>query len=668
MTLGAVGQSGVRTPWPVWLGRAAIGLAVAGVAVSAGVVALWDHDPLAVLLAVEAVTVLSLVLVGASAVRTAPRNAVGWLLLVSGAFMPVGIAAFLYGRAAYDVGHDLPGASIAGWLDGWPWVPAQLAVALFAPVLFPDGRLPSRRWRLLIVADLLVCATVALAILFDPHLLDWPDRANPTGLPGPAGEVAHALVGSIALVAPLTLAGAAGFEVRARRLTEPTALAATRQVRPAVWLLTASWWSCLALAAAGAPTIYALPVESLGMVAVGVTCWLAIRRHHLFGARLVVRRTVVYGALSACILVIYALCAAVLTRLGASHATVPVALVVAILVAVPLRDRLQRAANRLVFGQRDDPVASLLALGDQLERAVAIDAVLPAAAGSIRRTLRLQRVVITDGDRVVGEAGTPGAGPTTQLPLLYAGEGVGTLIATQVEGDAPMDTERQALLIGIARPVAAALRTFSLSRDLADTHARLVSATEEERLRLQRDLHDGLGPALSSAVLGVARAHTLVASRPEAAAEQLEQLTGVLQQAVADVRHLVYDLRPAALDQLGLVGALDEHARTLGIFSVTGPDQMPPLAAATEVAAYRIALEAMTNAVRHARASRGEVTLSLGDGVHLEVRDDGVGLPDAYRAGVGISSMRERAAQLGGTCVIGTGASGGTVVSAWLPG
>jgi len=642
-------------------------MAIAGVAVSVGVVVFCGFDPLAILLAVEAVTLLSLVIVGASAVRAAPRNPVGWLLLVSGAFMPVGIAAFLYGRAVFDAGLDLPGASFAGWLDGWPWVPAQLAVALFAPVLFPDGRLPSRRWRVLIVVNSLLCAVLVLALLFDPTLLDWSDQANPTGLPGAAGSLAHDGVGLIALVAPLTLAGAVGFEVRARRLTDPVAAASMRQVRPAVWLLSAAWWVCVFLAVAGAPTIYAIPIESMGMVAVGITCWLAIRRYQLFDARLVVRRTVVYGVLTACILLVYGLVAVTLTQLGASHATAPVALVVAILVAVPLRDRLQLGANRLVFGLRDDPVASLVALEDQLERAAAVDDVLPAAARSIQRTLRLQHVVILDGDTVEAAAGRPGEGNSTEVPLLYAGERVGTLIATQAEGDTPMDAERRTLLTGIARPVAAALRTISLSRDLAATHERLVAATEEERRRLQRDLHDGLGPALSSAVLGVSRAHALLVTRPEAAARQLEQLTGVLQQTVAEVRRLVYDLRPAALDQLGLVGALDEHAQTLGNFTVTGPHAMPSLKAATEVAAYRIALEAMTNSVRHARARHGEVTLSLDDGLRVVVRDDGTGLPDAYRAGVGITSMRERAAELGGTCVVETGPTGGTVVVAWLP-
>ena len=637
-------QSCLVSQWPVRLGRVAMGLAVVGVVASAALVAAWDHDVLAVVLAVQTVLMLPLVIVGAAAVRAAPRNVVGWLLLVSGAFMPIGVAGFLVGRAAFDQGHDLPGAAVAAWLDGWSWVPGQLAVALFAPLLFPDGRLPSRRWRVLLAVDLLVCAALLLSTIFDPHLLDWPEVANPVGWPGPAGGVAHSAMGAIVLVAPLTLAGAIGFELRARRTTEPVMRSAAATVRPAVWVLVVSWWGCVALGAVGASTILALPFESLGMTAVGITCWVAIQRYRLFEARVVVRWTLVYGALTVCILLVYGLVALAFTDLGMSHVTAPVAVVAAVLVALPLRDRLQRAANRLVFGLRDDPVATLMTLGDQLERAAAVDDVLPAATRSLQRTLRLRHVAILDGDTVAAEAGRPGEGPREEVPLSYAGEHLGSLVTTQAEGDTPMDAERRALLTGIARPVAAVLRASALSKDLAASHEQLVTATEEERRRLRRDLHDGLGPTLSSAVLGASRAHQLLTTKPEAAARQLEQLTGLLQGAVADVRRLVYELRPPALDQLGLVGALDEHARTLGHFSIRAPATMPPLRAAVEVAAYRIAMEAMTNAVRHAHAASGAITISIGDGLDLEVRDDGVGLPPGFRAGVGMTSMRERAA------------------------
>jgi two-component system NarL family sensor kinase len=648
-------------------GHVGIALATLGATVAIAVVATWDHDAFAILIALEAIPMLPLAIAGASAVRAAPRNVVGWVLLAGGASLPIAIASYLYARAAFDDHHHLTGTSIAGWLDGWPWVPAQLGIALFAPLLFPDGHLPSKRWRVALAIDVAICVSEILSTILDPDLLDWPDRPNPTGIAGGLGHLAYGLGGAIALVPLMTLLGAIGFELKQRKMTSPAMQAAGRQVRPAVWLLTASWWACFAITSTGASSLVALPFESLGVAAVGVTCWLAIRRHGLFDARLVVRRGLVYGALSLCVLAVYGVIALALERLGASHATTPIALLAAVVIAVPLRDRLQRFANRMVFGLRDDPVATLLSLGDQLERSADADDLLPAAARSLQKTLRLEHVAILDGDRVTAESGRPGPGRRIEVPLVYAGETVGALVATQMEGDAPMDVERNALLSSIAHPVAAALRTTALSRDLAASHSRLVSATEEERRRLRRDLHDGLGPVLSSAVLGVARANALLLTQPEDASRQLETLTGQLQEAVADVRRLVYDLRPPALDHLGLVGALDEQARVVGRFTVSGPSSMPLLSAAAEVAAYRIVMEAMTNSLRHAQANQGAVEMQYDGGLHILVEDDGTGLADGYRAGVGITSMRERAAALGGTVVVEAGHRGGTVVRAWLP-
>ncbi|MDX6276297.1 MAG: hypothetical protein QOJ72_425, partial [Nocardioidaceae bacterium] len=596
------------------VGRLAIGVATAAAQAALELAVGWDRHPLALFIAAEALIQLPLTICGAAAVRAAQRNVVGWLLLLGGVFIPIAIAAFLYGRAAFDHGHDLPLAHLVAWLDGWPWIPAQLSLALFAPLYFPDGRLPSPRWRVVVALDLAVSAVLLISTIGATGLLDWPDEANPTALPGRAGEVAEGLMGFIVLVAPLTLAGLVGFEQKCRRTRDTAAAAAMRRVRPAVWLFAVAWWGCLGLAVAGQPTLYSLPVESLGMVATGITCWVAIRRYQLFDARIVLRRSVVYVGLSVAVLATYAAVTVALSSLGARAAATPVAVLAAVLLAVPLQSRFQQLANRLVYGTRDDPVATLLRLGDQLERAVAADEVIPAAVRSLQETLRLQHVAILTQGAVVAEAGERAPGRSEEVPLIYAGEQVGAMIVTFGDDDKPLDGERWALLANIARPVAAALRATSLGRDLALSHERLVEATEEERRRLRRDLHDGLGPTLASAVLGISRAHALLVTRPEAAAAQLELLTSQVQQAVTDVRRLVYDLRPPALDHLGLVGALTEHAESLGTFTVQGPANVS-VSAATEVAAYRIAMEAMTNSVRHGQATRGQVDIRVADGI-----------------------------------------------------
>jgi signal transduction histidine kinase len=195
---------------------------------------------------------------------------------------------------------------------------------------------------------------------------------------------------------------------------------------------------------------------------------------------------------------------------------------------------------------------------------------------------------------------------------------------------------------------------------------------EEERRRIRRDLHDGLGPRLASQTLTLAVASKLLVSDPDAALTLLEQLKEQSRQAVVDIRQLVYDLRPAALDDLGLTTALREQidqCRPSGMqITLTAPENMAPLPAAVEVAVYRIAQEALTNVVRHARATTCTVCLKIeAEAASLTIADDGCGLPYDHRAGVGLSSMRERAAELGGSCSIQSGSAGGTIVSARLP-
>jgi len=208
--------------------------------------------------------------------------------------------------------------------------------------------------------------------------------------------------------------------------------------------------------------------------------------------------------------------------------------------------------------------------------------------------------------------------------------------------------------------------------ELQRARERLVAAREEERRRLRRDLHDGLGPALAGAALKVEAAENLLTSDPRAAAGLLEDARAEIHAAVADVRRLVYALRPPALDELGLVGAIREQAERLGVgkhvrVEVDAPEHLDGLSAAVEVAAYRIALEAMTNVARHADARTCVVRISANGVLELEISDDGHGLPRDHRAGVGITSMQERADELGGTCEVEPVDGHGTRVHARLP-
>jgi signal transduction histidine kinase len=209
---------------------------------------------------------------------------------------------------------------------------------------------------------------------------------------------------------------------------------------------------------------------------------------------------------------------------------------------------------------------------------------------------------------------------------------------------------------------------------LQSSRERLVMAREEERRRIRRDLHDGLGPALASQTFQLDEVLERLSVDPAGAAAIVEMLKEQNRQLVADIRRLVYELRPPALDELGVAGALTAHVTQLGrsgpisIEVRTVPDPLPSLPAAVEVAAYRIAREAITNTIRHAAASLCTATLEVSaDRLTVSVRDDGTGLGEAPRYGVGLISMRERTEELGGTFEAASTETGGTVVVAAIP-
>lgn len=273
----------------------------------------------------------------------------------------------------------------------------------------------------------------------------------------------------------------------------------------------------------------------------------------------------------------------------------------------------------------------------------------------------------------VTESGQPTPDPL-RLPLIHRGEKVGELLLAPRLGERGFSAADRRLLEDLARQAGAAAHAVRLTQDLKRSRERLVATREEERRRLRRDLHDGLGPMLGGLALKLDVAEDLVEGNPARARELLRSLKDQSQEAVTDVRRLVHALRPPALDELGLVGAIREQAARYehgGLrICVEAPELAEELPAAVEVAAYRIAQEAITNVARHAAASRCEVRLDLDEESHtltLEVTDDGRGLPEGRRSGVGLYSMRERAAELGGVCVVEAALEAGTRVRAELP-
>jgi signal transduction histidine kinase len=326
----------------------------------------------------------------------------------------------------------------------------------------------------------------------------------------------------------------------------------------------------------------------------------------------------------------------------------------------------------------------LVRLSQQLAEAQAPENVLHSIAEALVNGLDLEAITITlkrpDAevfDLAVVYPQAPQAEPPSDavtefvLPLVYEMDLIGQLIVRRATAAPSLTDYEQALLTNIAQHAGAAANIVRLTRDLRRARERLVLAREEERRRLRRDLHDSIGPTLAALNLKAGVLRTLIAQDPPSATVQMTELREQIREVITSIRRVVYNLRPPALDEMGMLPAIREHAAQFSLeglqVTVEAPEQMPPMPAALEVATYRIVLEALTNVARHARARHCLIRLTVTHYVLIEVTDDGVGLAPAHRPGVGETSMRERATELGGTLALEPGAGGGTRLVARLP-
>jgi signal transduction histidine kinase len=626
-------------------------------------------------------TAIAYALVGALVAARQPRNPIGWIFSAVGVFAGLTLLSVSYELVGQSGEVTLPGEDIARWLSLWVWMPVTLLPLTFVLLLFPDGRLPSPRWRPVGWAAGLSLAVyiVSTALHPRPPIEPIPPH-NPFGIPS-AARALELLASSIVMLLPVGVLGSlAALVVRFRRSrgTEREQLK---------WLTYGGVIALLGLIVMTAwtatrpddPVAYELNISSVWVVLtiIVVAAGIAILRHRLYDIDLIINRTLVYGALSAGVVGLYVLLVGALGALFQSSGNLLIALVatgMAAILAQPLRARLQRSVNRLMYGERDDPYTVLSRLSQQLKTTLAPTAVLPNIAEAVAQTLKLPYVALAlkQGNRLeIAAAYGMAAGEPMRLPLVYQAETVGQLlVAPRAPGEAFTPSERR-LLEEIAVQAGVAAHAVRLTADLQRSRERLVTAREEERRRLRRDLHDGLGPQLASLTLTLAAARELLQHDVDAAEGLLQELSIHTQAAIADIRRVVYDLRPPALDDLGLVLALREQATNYSQagtqIAIVAPEQMPPLPAAVEVAAYRIVQEALTNVVRHAQARSCAVCLTLGDALDLEIKDDGVGLPEGVRAGVGLTSMRERTAELGGSWVIETAPGRGACIRVQLP-
>jgi signal transduction histidine kinase len=469
-------------------------------------------------------------------------------------------------------------------------------------------------------------------------------------------------------------------------------------------LLSLGTSDSVALLTAAILTLALMPVF------IPISIGVALLRYRLWQIDIILNRSLVYGGLSLGIVTVYALTVGTLSLLFQAQNSLLISLLATGLIAVlfqPVRERLQRMVNKMTFGDRDDPAAVLARLGQRLEVIARPDAVLPAIVETVSQALKLPYVAIVlegaslrlqeqgsvasltgAGGQIMAETGVHFDAPLHSFPLVYQTETIGELQVAARSLNELLSEADERVLRQVALQAGTAVHAIRLTHDLQQSRIRLVTTREEERRRLRRDLHDELGPLIASQGLKLAAVRELMGRDPETAVRLLDDVLAKNQNTVADVRRLVYNLRPPSLDELGLVGAIREHVQNseqsgLKTTIIAPPDGLPPLSAAVEAAAYRIVLEAFTNVVRHAGAGNCEIILRLETGdwrlgstdqslvsspqsLIIQIQDEGVGLRENGRHGIGLTSMRERAEEVGGSCeVVSSGK--GVRVTAVLP-
>lgn len=612
--------------------------------------------------------------VGATVAARRPDHPSGWLLAALPVFAAAAVTATDYVQNSLSGGTPWPGTELVAWATTWLALPA-VPVGVLLLLTFPTGRLPSARWRIVAIAAVAAVGVQAIAGAVTPGPLPIaPSLSNPLGVAA-AGGLLEAVSSVAAAVTGVTLlAAVASLLLRYRRASGLE----RDQLRMLAASLPVTVLSLLAAMVASGPLNEAsFYFAVLGLTAVPVAIGWAVLRHGLFDIDVLINRALVYASLTAVVVLVYVVVVAGLGRALRQSAELGASVVATAVVAVafgPLRERLQQVVDRVMYGDRSDPYVALTRLGRQLADAAAPDQALPSTAEALGRSLKLDSVSIaalTEGElRPVASWGAPD--PERQpvgLELVHGRELVGRLSVWPRAGET-LSPRDHALLADLGGPVAVAVHVAQVDQELQKSRQTLVTTREEERRRLRADLHDGLGPELAGVGLGLGAARNTLRRDPAATEDLLARLQDQLREAVAQVRSLVEGLAPT-VDQLGLAAAVRQGADRLtapmGITVELEVQPLPVLPAAVEVAAYRITMEALTNAVCHAAPTRCRVCIRVDGELYVEIRDDGRGLPTPVVPGVGLSSMRQRAEELGGSCDVGTAPDGGTRVVARLP-
>ncbi len=622
-----IGPVGAAAAWAAW--------SVAGLSVAAAAFAVglrpdrgipWDSVLFPVLFCIP----------GALIAWQLPRHPVGWLMLAVGACFAANAVSLQWLASGRDAGAG----TMAWWSDRGSAAIVPLTLLLI--LLLPDGRLPSPRWRLLVVAIMTAqLAVVALWCLVPVLPAGWR-------------PVVDAL--ELMLVVPFLL----GVAAVAQRLRTP-------RDRPVVVSVLAGVLVFVLLVTVP-DLVWPRAGQWFHIVAAAVLCGSilgAVVRGRFDRVQVAVSQALIYSVLTVIVILAYLGLVAASARIGVPDELAGLVTAAVALALLPARGILQRGLRRAMYGDRGEPQRALRRLSSSVADHDDLPGVLQGLASSVRASLRARWVEAEfRGHRA--ETGTRD-GSVPEALALDGGDQDGGVLRIGLGMGRSLRVDERELLRDLADQGARAARVVCLAADLAVARQTLVESREKERSRLRRDLHDDLGPLLAGMAMQLGSLGELVSADADLATTRLQRLEAEARVALERTRHLSRDLRPARLDDLGLVGAVVEAGRALGVQVSTSGTPAPELSAAAQVAAYRIATEAVLNAQRHARADVVDLGLHLdGDTLLVEVVDHGPGLADAP-TGVGLESMRNRAAELGGTLELEETPGGGLTVRARIP-
>ena len=597
-------------------------------------------------------------LAGALIMREARGNRIGVLLAAAGLVGLLGSLAAVASQALAQAQATGLGPSLLGVLAGL-WTPPILLLMMI-PLIYPDGRPRSRVWAVLLRISAAAAVISVLVLATSPMLFTGAPAGlvNPIQVPLPESLAIVLFVISSLLVLLIGLGGLVGQFVHLRH-------AAPEARTRLVWLI--SGFTIMLVGIFVPSLVIGTVLQCLASAALVA----GIVRYQLFDIESVVSRGIVYGvllgaALLAALGTAYLLGAGTAIRVAPALAAAATALVLAGAFA-----SIRRTVDRFLFGQRNDPIGALAQLGERLAATPAPQDVLPMIVATLRESLRLPYAAITlEGDE--GPAASDGT-PTDRIvlmPLEYGNRRIGQLTLGLRRGEGTLSSADLRLVSTFVTQAGAAAQATATMRELRTSRERIVGAREEERRSLRRELHDGLGPLLAGSQLGL---ESLSRRVEPADAGLVADLLEYSRTGLAEVRRISRDLRPAALDELGLPDALAQVAEVTTRMSDGRPTvdlrttgDLTHLPAAVEVAVYRIISEALSNVTRHADANACTVEVHAGADLRLRVADDGIGIAPE-RSGVGLRSMRQRAEELGGSEVTTFRAGVGTTVDAVLP-